>query len=152
MSPASGPLAPDEAGRRMLTAGRELDVLVAEKVMGWRRRFGAFVDDQWSDDAVILLPFEPGKYPKEPVYTDAPITVVSPVTPRFSTDIADAWTVVERLLGDGCRVTCRVADGGARVEIDTPFLHPRMFSATAVSAPLAICRAAIAVVEVQNGA
>lgn len=68
-----------------LTAGRALDALVAEKVMGFRR------SEAWLDAS-------PRHYadPEWPDYTQE--------TPRYSTDIGAAWQVVENLADRGWKV------------------------------------------------
>lgn len=72
-----------------LTAGRELDALIAEKVMGWTRWDG---DADWdgpddvtffSVDEHYLAVYGPG--------SEEPSQYIA-----FSTDIADAWLVVEK--------------------------------------------------------
>lgn len=71
-----------------LEPGRELDTLVAEKVMGWRK--GDWKKD-WGDGSkaeyfdIWLMP--EGELPSYRCSTP----------PRFSTDIAEAWRVVEKL-------------------------------------------------------
>lgn len=139
-----------------MQAGRELDARVAEKVMGWRRRFGAFEGTVWNDLAVILLPFEPGKYPKKPKYTEAPATVTSPVLPHYSTDIAAAWEVVETMSTRGFRFKLFRAPNTsgqpdrawavfARPEVDiVDAMYAEEFG---TAAPLAICLAALKALE-----
>lgn len=58
-----------------MPAGRELDALVAERVMGWK-----------------LFASEPG-YGRPPHQ----ITLVLTPIPHYSTDIAAAWIIVEKL-------------------------------------------------------
>lgn len=58
--------------------GRELDALVAEKVMGWR-----WFTDEFNPRPVLVPPGMPRQS----------------ALPSFSTDIAAAWEVVERLRG-----------------------------------------------------
>lgn len=56
-----------------MKASHELDLMVAEKVMGWKRSF----DDGWNTPAEGWVGF---------------------VGARFSTDISAAWKVVEKML------------------------------------------------------
>lgn len=129
-----------------LKAGRELDALIADKVMGWSRddQYGAaFVDD--CGNRLWLEPSRGFEAQYDP----------HPVMPHFSTDIAAAWTVLERMIGhyqfsgtvaqsdqfdDGpvedrplypCQWTCIVG-----------FHHRPISTGHADTAPLAICCAA----------
>ena len=61
-----------------MQAGRELDAMVAEKVMGWNiinKHMGSPPKETWDEDTVVCI---------------API-------PHYSTDIAAAWKVVEKM-------------------------------------------------------
>lgn len=80
-----------------MTAGRELDALVAEKVMGWKRWTCA---DFQFQKAVL--------YHSNPQYLvtwrrddSLPLCEDQPSVPRYSTDIAAAWTVVEKMHEEG---------------------------------------------------
>lgn len=111
-------------------AGRELDALVAEKVMGWKP---------------CVTQDHPGW-----VYFDSGAGG-GKIAPAFSTDIAAAWEVVEklspryaiRILNDatpGPSWCCEMAHGyGNDIEVE------------AETAPLAICRAALEAIEVRGG-
>jgi hypothetical protein len=111
-----------------MTPGRELDALVAEKVMGWlvdhRRMLGApkpHITDPFVDH-IELVP-----------------------VPRFSTDIAAAWEVVDTIL------TPTAAWGGHRYfkvnaiqEMFTVTFETNYEGrATAKTMPHAICLAAL---------
>ena len=61
-----------------LKAGRELDALVAEKILGGRYEFLELVGDYCRPD------------PEDPIAYDC--------CPRYSIDISAAWQVVEKLL------------------------------------------------------
>lgn len=111
-----------------LTAGPQMDALVAEQVMGWGRSKGGL--------------YRPGGDPKNiRDYRDVP---------RYSTDIAAAWLVVEKLIADGWFPDVQFNDWG------TESWHATLMRRTdderadgyhgaqAASAPLAICRAALA--------
>lgn len=143
-----------------LEAGRELDALVAEKVMGITgirqiTVIGATVTQEpgWSGKSYQMPDGRMGR----PAY----------VVPRYSSDIAAAWLVVERLAETGLWVSlcdmrhgCYTEDGApwrgwfaeiCDVEQDEKFgpcvvshefsEHP--WSASAPTAPLAICKAAL---------
>lgn len=132
-------------------AGRELDALIAEKVMGWGRQFGSFAGTaEWHEDAVQLVSPEYA-YPLRP--TTMPITYYDGF-PHYSTDIAAAWQVVVKM-----------GERGYHARVQSPFIpgdefHAGFtphgssgwngrpdFAASADSAPLAICRAALLAVE-----
>ena len=115
-------------------AGRELDALVAEKVMGWTRglRYGNG-NGEW---------IEPGRE------NDAHKRTWD-TTPCFSTDIAAAWQVVERMEADGWGHKHLFHSPGA----EDPgyywtFMKPgkgirSMSESHAETLPLAICLAAL---------
>ena len=74
----------------MTEAGRELDALVAEKVMGWYRKDGPPPDgggDRWL--------FEPEPGDREFSFEHAEYGTL----PHYSTDIAAAWEVAEKFKG-----------------------------------------------------
>jgi hypothetical protein len=72
-------------------AGRELDALVAERVMGWSEidpKGTAMINDrsgQWSHDTVLGF---------------SPNDTVPEIVPHYSTDIAAAWLVVDAMTDD----------------------------------------------------
>lgn len=110
-----------------LEAGPKLDALVAEKVMGWE------VGPHTADPLVARFKFR-WKLPNDAGYGDEP-------PPEYSTDIAAAWEVVEKLCasGDFCLLTPLGfgGNGWACKMMDDDY------NATALTAPLAICRAAL---------
>lgn len=73
----------------MLKPGGELDALVAEKVMGWR-----WFTDEFNTRPVLIPPGMPQQC----------------ATPHYSTDIAAAWAVVEKL-GERFRFEIRNHEG-----------------------------------------
>ncbi|MEK5272570.1 hypothetical protein NSR00_17815 [Aeribacillus sp. FSL K6-8394] len=106
---------------------REIDRLVAEKVMGWK------IDEQVSNDDVVAVFDEKGNWG----------------TFKPTEWIQDAWQVVEKL-----KITVIPQDDGVPkwmrylAEIDnSPF--GKYYSAFAETAPLAICLAALEVVGVK---
>lgn len=135
-----------------LPAGRELDALVAEKMMGyvWRK-------SNRSGKRCICRPdrcpdwFDSPADGTEPLVSDWDSY---PFTPAYSTDIAAAWEVVERLLvrrmypdlvSSNYPVvwTCEV-DSYSDPEAAT---DPWPVKSCADTAPLAICRAALQAVR-----
>ena len=131
-----------------LDAGPELDALIAEKVMGW----------QWANAVgkSFLLPngvtereryhWKPGKDgpPRriEEFYTQMDYCKI----PRYSTDIATAWVVVEKLMPVVGHIypahdeeTGKLMHWCAVVEKG----DSERFGVIASTAPLAICRAAL---------
>jgi hypothetical protein len=105
-----------------MKAGRELDALVAEKVIGWTNLIGSSYDVNFGGRP------PGGKWD---------------IVPHYSTSIADAWLVVEKL-------KTLTADGDIHIEC----LHGEWSVSTcheeawkgwsrADTAPLAICLAAL---------
>lgn len=114
-----------------MEAGRELDALVAEKVMGWEPGPGG----------IHLFP--PKDEPNRKRFTrwngEARVTEI----PHYSTDIAAAWEVVEKL---GHKFQMFLNTRGKWTEAD--FVHwpdnlKGYVAASADTAPLAICLAAL---------
>jgi hypothetical protein len=117
-----------------MTAGRELDGEVAQKVMGWvdvglkpiANAFGQHVIDEWAGVA--------------PEGTGRPSLV-----PRFSTMIQDAWPVVEKMRREFAFVAVISGKGPSgpaswvcKVNRDGGFIEEK-----GETAPLAICLAAL---------
>jgi len=134
-----------------LPAGRELDVLVAKKVMGWTKPKGGRRDPLTG---------------KRPVWRELPFEYVD--TPHFSTDIAAAWEVVEKFHGDSPNI--QIGKDGWEIDVQTAkdgngwfvairryrvedyaeehdYWGAQSYYAHAETAPLAICRAALAAVD-----
>lgn len=115
-----------------MNAGRELDALVAEKVMGW-----SGIDKKW--DYETNESFLGGKTPD---WDGRQFYEV----PHYSTDIAAAWLVVEKLRTPNwefqldhtrfmiwhCRIETTAGEGSASSD-----------SSQGETAPLAICLAAL---------
>ena len=111
-----------------MKAGRELDALVAEKVMEW----------EWRG-------LSHGWY-----HGEGRLFLDEDELPHYSTQIADAWLVVEKLVGDGFYVDIGVQEDRAQVQLETLTDRSwtiRVGSTEAPTAPLAICLAALKVVE-----
>lgn len=136
-----------------LEAGRELDRLVAERVMGWRVFGTPEVYAYWTE------PYEGEKRLGD-----------MPSLPRFSTDIAAAWTVVERMREMKWLVRVQeMPDNYPYLDNMTgePLFYAKAYvtmewmprisertgklvmprCARATTAPLSICRAALAAAE-----
>jgi hypothetical protein len=120
-------------GVEMIGAGRELDAKVAEKV------FGFTVDMEFSDTP--LGPRVKALIDKYDEYG---------TLPAYSTDIADAWKVVELFKNTGYHVGIDTVREGWRCIIRgaEPFMSSTLTNqveARAKTAPLAICEAALKV-------
>lgn len=127
-----------------MKAGRELDALIAEKVMGLTRHDESYV----AEGVGKVLRF---------VWRDGGGTCVysgDMFLPHYSTNIADAWEVVEKLVstpgpnGDHHSVQVDYS-GGAVVVIDEN--EDWQVSAIAGTVPLAICLAALKAKGVTEG-
>jgi len=125
-----------------LQAGRELDALVAEKVMGWARHAVEFnnfqkvvVPPSWSNFGVYWL----GRDIYEQV-------------PAYSTEIEAAWQIVEQLQSHGLYIhiaALTVRGFATRVFADRAGDEPdkQIVYVDADTASLAICKAALLAVE-----
>lgn len=139
-----------------MTAGREMDVLIAEHVLKWRKMHGPKADyDGPCESYDVLIP--PGVSDPFPFYPSRGSIKPWFFCRKWSTDIANAWEVVERMpipfklekcwekayqIGpegwsacwctdadcEGCNENSRCTNGD---------------DAWAETAPLAICRAAL---------
>ena len=140
-----------------MPAGEELDALVAENVMGgkWIRFHDADYPDPDTEDgrvhATIVLPKDfdflcPPEYVEDT--GECPRTRYSWI-PRYSTDIAAAWEVIDKL---DELYSAWFEIRGPRVWLAQCHLpNYKQFSATGVaSAPLAICRAALKAIKGDN--
>jgi len=105
---------------------RELDSLIAERVMGWK----VFAGD-------------PG-YGRPP--GNHPLSLVLDVLPNYSTSIVEAWQVVEKMRGDyELDLSDHVTYWTARFT-KARSTSPHVIEAE--TAPLAICRAALKALEI----
>jgi len=142
-------------GRRGMTAidempaGRELDALVAEKVMGWR--ITAWNDGEPWGNREVFPPFEPIN--GIPADCDCISHSEAGEPPHYSTDIAAAWEVVEKMNVDYDVMVrqqrfkpdvweCYIVRNGPFGPYDRDFWEGR-----ADTAPLAICRATLKTVN-----
>jgi len=107
-----------------MDAGREMDALVAEKVMGLRVE---------------------GSISLELRYTPQPEYYASPLL-GYSTSISAAWEVVEKMWGE-CFRLMRFSHGEGKVALEGPWWRAEFGLmkefVEAPTAPLAICRAAL---------
>jgi hypothetical protein len=128
-----------------LTAGRELDAMVAEKVMGWQRELGSFAGTQtWHPEVVSLVRPSPSGYRRHPTTGD--LTYFGGI-PSYSTDISAAWLIVERMRGLGWLMLLDDCDPfGFRCVWQTTSPDLTDVVGDGATAPLAICRAALAAV------
>ena len=110
-----------------LEAGPELDALVAEKVMGWTVGLGIF-RDQYGTIRNSQSTFE--QY--EPSIRWQP-----------STDIRDAWEVVEKMRGNHTFFIESYPVGETWWAQFTPLNVDEEYHGGASTVPLAICRAAL---------
>lgn len=117
----------------MKAAGRELDALIAEKVMGlelkqpdktnYRRDTWVYAINDYTDEG--------------------PVYVVD--CPEYSTDIAAAWEVLEKLSDSQITVNRHMHSGytvGVFEKVQGISIQEKC-SASAATAPLAICLAAL---------
>ena len=112
-----------------MEAGREMDALVAEKVMGWKRVPHAHPEIE-AAGGMWLTPRGPR------------------MCPAYSTDIAAAWGVVEWFTRRSYTVALHTTHSDGWVcSIRGALLAD---TAQAPTAPLAICRAALAAVGVRD--
>lgn len=109
-----------------MVAGREMDALIAERVMGWAWR------SYWAGDEEVIGLFPPPPHSSFSEHDQYP---------EYSTDIASAWLVVEKV-----HVTHRflIEDGLGDKRWVVMFGHVVECADTAA---LAICRAALQAVE-----
>lgn len=121
-----------------MQAGRELDALVAEKVMGylwWHRDGDNLLLEPQSVAWQESLHLEPGKI-------DAPQDICLGMD-NYSTDIAAAWLVVEKLHMTVHTPGASFACGEYKNYRDYAAETQDGELTSAATAPLAICRAAL---------
>ena len=110
--------------------GRELDALIAEKVFGYRTYKTNNPFDYWGKDKNVYL--------MSVIKKENGVETVEE-TKRYSTDIAAAWGVVEK-----------VTEIGSVYKAETPLWGvglPGVQCATGVTAPHAICLAALGITD-----
>ena len=132
-----------------MQAGPELDAAIAVEVMEWRR---VIEDEEQPDQVPYLVGPEPGDVHYPSVAAKFPDSYTFPV--QFSTDIAAAWEVLEKLKDDSWYINVSWNDTIPGVENYWSCWGWRSSDTTkgsAPTAPLAICRAALAAVRARNG-
>lgn len=139
-----------------MKAGRELDALVAEKVFGEVEARAPVGDGMTRTETVVAATMEAANddlragYPK--MLAAGKLWPAEFCGPEYSTDIAAAWLVLEKMAVPGHSVTIH-AGGGGTFAIEW-WLHStdgdRCLAEISDedSAPLAICRAALETVNV----
>lgn len=109
-----------------MTPGRELDALVAEKVMGWTK-----LEGRWAR----IFPGVEG---------DTICANLDGSIPSYSTDIAAAWqVVVEKFVNDGFRIHYDINYGVERRTGWSVVINGIVYHEFSNTAPLAICLAAL---------
>jgi hypothetical protein len=135
-----------------MPAGREMDALIAEKVMGW------IYSDSWEQ----LVPSGHADPPiwsdwewdiEELTYVKHPINMMGgvsyrgdkPYIPEYSTNISAAWKIVEKMINDGYDIVDiwheNVVDVGWAMEWIKDGNGDNSIGSD--TAPLAICKAAL---------
>jgi hypothetical protein len=121
-----------------MPAGREMDALIAEKVMGWF----------WKTEGYTRLGFMEGdRFRYGVVRGGGTADEYTSNLPNYSNDISAAWVVVRKhphyfSLVRSNETGWRPAPWGAMLWL-CRFYAPGKFEAKAETAPLAICRAAL---------
>lgn len=135
-----------------LQAGRELDALIAEKVMRWvaiRRETNPKTGGLW------LTGLPPHAAEHADVFKDRGMRGYD--IPKFTTDIAAAWQVVEKLASRGIRLVLEDWRNDPRIAEPYQDSWAALFNlpdghdtgqVVGADACLAICRAALRTVEV----
>lgn len=128
-----------------MKAGREMDALVAEQVMGWTNCQKCEFATWLSSDKSIIASGE--QWRGNPLPLDIAQEVSDKFNPRwetiknYSTDIFAAWKVVEK--SAGFMVENRQVYKPDEWECEIAFEGTYIYFASANTAPLAICRAAL---------
>lgn len=116
---------------------RKLDAEIAERVIGWTRYPKAMhPTDNRTIEGILYCP------PKMPWDSNA-LNVV----PAYSTDIAAAMEVVEKLRADGWSFACTLYEGRLPYASFCKKTVASSRNAEAPTLPEAICRAALALVD-----
>lgn len=134
-------------------AGRELDALVAERVMGLKCRFERGVEAAWQDHKPVA--WSPNDYivlsqsgSPEPCFYIPSRMHSYLIVPRYSTDIAAAWEVVEKMWSSKYEAFVRTFRGQWSASFaDNGNIIGQVDAETA---PLAICRAVLKAVDAQK--
>lgn len=130
-----------------MEAGRELDALVAEKVMGLRVLFAAraWSEDDWlgsdipTEENVMAIVNERPENPDQKWRGPSHLII-----PHYSTDIAAAWQVVKQMRSRGFSIV--LSDHNAGIEV-VWIATGQVINVSAETDELAICLAALEVVS-----
>lgn len=147
-----------------MPAGREMDALIAEKVMGHRPEYGCFVDDTYNgecvgtDGATDCLLAEQKLRKQKQIPGDCKYWRIAEPEP-YSTDIAAAWEVVEKIK-DTNMDSYKYGANSFELSRNRPMQPSRLYACRfnsnnngysyAETASLAICRAALKTVGVNE--
>ena len=137
-----------------MPAGRDMDALIAEKVMGVKvvpNIDTDFLRGDYGKDgtAWTRLVLTPTKFhPNEPGYREEPITTYEPID-HYSTNLYDAWEVVDKIYIHSLRrIINEVSDKPALWQA---FVYAdSALSGIGETPELAICRAALLAVLEQS--
>jgi hypothetical protein len=128
-----------------LDAGRELDAMVAERVMGWR-----WLNYRWHDGTSkqLLWPSDADEQPRGDDFDRLYDGRLVPWDINYSTDIAAAWQVVEHFHEQRGWFVSIQSDGGWNFHNNGTtkgweVTIGREGEAFAPTLPLALCRAAL---------
>lgn len=136
-------------------AGRELDAEVAEKVMGLVA-CGAWVQEwelgpfYWAERKCTV---HAACYPADVSLRDQPtgFHATDTALPFFSTDIAAAWPVLEKMLARGYTASLDMDPDSVPYVMQFWDANDKMSHAVSKSLPLAICLAALAACAGKEG-
>ena len=133
-----------------LEAGRELDALVAEKVMGWT--WGEYSPPVEGPSKILRPPESWAPSPDRAPGSEVSCPGWHFRVPQYSTDIAAAWEVVEKMVPIKYGFNLAIeSPPGPWGDWEVHFYNGGTHLAFADTAPLAICRAALlAVMEVEG--
>lgn len=130
------------------TAGRELNAEIAVTMFGWEWRRSAVTGCR-----CVYAPNRAPSWMRETADLTEPLVVdwdYGEWTPRYSTDIAAAWLVVERMFALGYNADVFTSTDGYGCDF-TQYAHDTRFSARVDpregGVPLAICLAALKAME-----
>jgi hypothetical protein len=161
MSPEHRAVIEAEIGRRLATreVSRALDALVAVKVIGWTwlrhvRHFQPPIGREWwrslfqPSHGVKPYTSSSGDVENVPAHGDEPIESCN--APNYSTDIAAAWTVIEKMRAVNPFQPAWFEISQLPTGWRANFVGDPHYYAYAETAPLAICLAALRAMGVEG--
>lgn len=125
-----------------MNAGRDMDALVAEKVMGWDLKTVWIGSEEHKRLIAPERHYMPDDYPWYSTDIAAAWMVVEKMQERFKCGVKVFAIIPEQIERVGKKYVCSFHSG--TLEYITPELHT---SDKADTAPLAICRAALKAIE-----